>query len=74
MAMRPLAGSFVIGDVSGIGDLTKESIMSTSRLQLALNVTDIDAATEGYVNQTGLLQDPRGQPVALSRQVFAVFG
>jgi acyl-CoA thioesterase len=36
--------------------------------------TDVDAATEGYVNQTGLLQDPRGQPVALSRQVFAVFG
>jgi hypothetical protein len=31
--------------------------------------TDIDAATEGYVNQTGLLQDPQGQPVALSRQV-----
>jgi hypothetical protein len=36
--------------------------------------TDVDAATEGYVNQTGLLQDPNGQPVALSRQVFAVFG
>lgn len=36
--------------------------------------THIDAATEGYVNQTGLLQDPRGRPVALSRQVFAVFG
>ena len=35
---------------------------------------DIDAATEGYVNQTGLLQDPQGRPVALSRQVFAVFG
>ena len=36
--------------------------------------TDVDAATEGYVNQTGLLLDPKGQPVALSRQVFAVFG
>jgi hypothetical protein len=36
--------------------------------------TDIDAATEGYVNQTGLLQDPDRRPVALSRQVFAVFG
>jgi hypothetical protein len=36
--------------------------------------TDIDAAMEGYVNQTGLLQDPQGRPVALSRQVFAVFG
>lgn len=36
--------------------------------------TDIDAATEGYVNQTGLLQDPQGRPVALSRQVFAIFG
>jgi acyl-CoA thioesterase len=36
--------------------------------------TDIDAATEGYVNQTGLLQNPHGQPVALSRQVFAIFG
>ena len=36
--------------------------------------TDIDAASEGYVNQTGLLQDPKGQPVALSRQVFAIFG
>jgi acyl-CoA thioesterase len=36
--------------------------------------TDLDAAKEGYVNQTGLLQDPKGQPIALSRQVFAVFG
>jgi acyl-CoA thioesterase len=35
--------------------------------------TDIDAATEGYVNQTGVLQDPNGRPVALSRQLFAVF-
>lgn len=36
--------------------------------------SDIDAATEGYVNQTGLLIDPNGRPVALSRQLFAVFG
>lgn len=36
--------------------------------------TDIDAATEGYVNQTGLLYDPNGRPVALSRQLVAVFG
>jgi acyl-CoA thioesterase len=36
--------------------------------------TDIDAATGGYVNQTGLLLDPNGRPVALSRQLFAVFG
>lgn len=36
--------------------------------------SDIDAATSGYVNQTGLLHDPNGRPVALSRQLFAVFG
>jgi acyl-CoA thioesterase len=36
--------------------------------------SDIDAATEGYVNQTGLLHDPNGRPTALSRQLFAVFG
>jgi acyl-CoA thioesterase len=36
--------------------------------------TDIDAATEGYVNQTGVLSDPNGRAVALSRQLFAVFG
>lgn len=36
--------------------------------------TDIDAATGGYVNQSGLLHDPNGRPVALSRQLFAVFG
>jgi acyl-CoA thioesterase len=36
--------------------------------------TDIDAATSGYVNQTGLLHDPDGKPIALSRQLFAVFG
>ena len=54
MAMRPFAGSFVIGDVPGIGDLTKESIMSTSRLQLALNVTDIEAATRFYTDLFGV--------------------
>lgn len=36
--------------------------------------SDIDAASGGYVNQTGLLHDPNGRPVALSRQLFAVFG
>lgn len=36
--------------------------------------TDIDAATGGYVNQTGLLYDPNGTPVALTRQLVAVFG
>lgn len=36
--------------------------------------TDIDAATEGYVHQTGLLIDPNGRPVALTRQMVAVFG
>jgi hypothetical protein len=36
--------------------------------------TEIDAAGEGYVNQTGVLQDPQGRPVALTRQVFAIFG
>jgi acyl-CoA thioesterase len=36
--------------------------------------TDLDAAQEGYVNQTGVLIDPEGRPVALSRQLFAVFG
>lgn len=36
--------------------------------------TTLDAASEGYVNQTGLLLDPKGQPVALSRQIFAIFG
>ncbi|MBM0104014.1 thioesterase family protein [Steroidobacter sp. S1-65] len=36
--------------------------------------SDIDAATGGYVNQTGLLHDPNGRPVALSRQLVAVFG
>lgn len=36
--------------------------------------TTIDAATGGYANQTGLLHDPNGKPVALSRQLVAVFG
>ena len=36
------------------GDLTKESIMSTSRLQLALNVTDIEAATRFYTDLFGV--------------------
>lgn len=36
--------------------------------------TDLDAASEGYVNQTGVLNDPNGRPVALTRQLFAVFG
>ncbi len=36
--------------------------------------TDLDAATSGYVNQTSLLYDPEGTPMALSRQLFAVFG
>ena len=35
--------------------------------------TDIDAAGEGYVHQTGVLNNPDGRPVALSRQLFAVF-
>lgn len=36
--------------------------------------TDIDAAAGGYVNQTGMLHDPNGRPVALSRQLVVVFG
>ena len=36
--------------------------------------TDLDAATDGYVNQTGVLNDPNGRPVALTRQLFVVFG
>lgn len=36
--------------------------------------TDIDAATSGYVNQTGLLYSPDEKPVALTRQLVAVFG
>jgi acyl-CoA thioesterase len=36
--------------------------------------TDIEAAGEGYVHQTGVLNNPDGRPIALSRQLFAVFG
>ena len=36
--------------------------------------TDIDAATGGYVNQTGWLYDPTGKAVAVTRQLVAVFG
>lgn len=35
---------------------------------------DIDAAKDGYVNQSGVLYDPSGAPAALSRQLVAVFG
>lgn len=36
--------------------------------------SDIDAASGGYVNQSSLLHDPNGRPVALSRQLVTVFG
>jgi acyl-CoA thioesterase len=36
--------------------------------------TDIDAAADGYVQQSGVLIDPKGEPLALTRQLFAVFG
>ena len=36
--------------------------------------TDVHAAGDGYVSQSGVLNDPNGRPVALSRQLFAVFG
>jgi acyl-CoA thioesterase len=36
--------------------------------------TDIDAAADGYVQQSGVLIDPKGQPLALTRQLFAIFG
>jgi acyl-CoA thioesterase len=36
--------------------------------------TDIDAANGGYVHQTGVLNDPDGRPVALTRQMVVVFG
>jgi acyl-CoA thioesterase len=36
--------------------------------------SDVDAASGGYVNQSSLLHDPNGRPVALSRQLVAVFG
>jgi acyl-CoA thioesterase len=35
---------------------------------------DIEAAKHGYVNQTGTLYDPDGNPAALTRQVVAIFG
>jgi acyl-CoA thioesterase len=36
--------------------------------------THIDAAGQGYVNQTGMLLNPDGQPAALTRQLVTVFG
>jgi acyl-CoA thioesterase len=36
--------------------------------------THIDAAGEGYVNQTGMLLNPDGKPAALARQLVTVFG
>lgn len=36
--------------------------------------TSVEAGTGGYVNQTGVLVHPDGKPVALTRQLFAVFG
>jgi acyl-CoA thioesterase len=36
--------------------------------------SDIDAGTGGYVNQTGLLHDPNGRPVAITRQLVVAFG
>jgi acyl-CoA thioesterase len=36
--------------------------------------TKIDAATDGYVSQTGVLNSPDGRPIALTRQLVAVFG
>jgi len=35
--------------------------------------SDVDAAADGYVNQTSILNDPNGRPVALSKQLFAIF-
>lgn len=35
---------------------------------------DIDAARNGYVNQTGTLYDSNNRPVALTRQLVAIFG
>jgi acyl-CoA thioesterase len=35
--------------------------------------SEVDAAADGYVNQTAVLNDPNGRPVALSRQLFAIF-
>lgn len=36
--------------------------------------THVDAARGGYVNQTGMLINPDGQPAALTRQLVTVFG
>ena len=36
--------------------------------------TDVDAAADGYVQQSGVLIDPNGRTIALTRQLFAVFG
>lgn len=36
--------------------------------------TDLDAARDGYVQQSGVLIDPDGRPFALTRQLFVVFG
>jgi acyl-CoA thioesterase len=36
--------------------------------------THVDAAGEGYVNQTGMLLNPHGKPAALTRQLVTVFG
>ncbi|MGH8179102.1 MAG: acyl-CoA thioesterase [Steroidobacter sp.] len=36
--------------------------------------TDLDAAADGYVQQSGVLIDPNGRPCALTRQLFVVFG
>lgn len=35
---------------------------------------DIDAARNGYVNQTGIVYDPTGRAIALTRQLVAIFG
>lgn len=36
--------------------------------------TDLDAARDGYVQQSGVLIDPDGRPFALTRQLSVVFG
>ena len=35
--------------------------------------SDVDAAADGYVNQTSILNDPNGRPAAVSKQLFAIF-
>jgi acyl-CoA thioesterase len=35
---------------------------------------DIDAARNGYVNQSGLVYDPNGRAIAVTRQLVAIFG